>query len=472
MNINDYYFGKCKDDKWYNNYYQCGDNSDGSIFKCFSTNYRDLFSFEYYFKEFKKYIGIPRKEWNKKETTGQEVAKQYVANMVNSFLYLSKRDENNELIYELSSRGKDFERMINNDFTDNEKKLLLFIYLMNSSFKMTPRYLLKKGWNVWDCWEKVGFDENIILKDIENFINNEIENKNVSEIFNYDITWYISFYTDLSFLKLYKIATKEEKYKLHIETIADYKARKEENVIAWKYKSTNFQKPMLLDTLMIVYLSKIINFCKINDTSYIEFYEELINSYSKLYIIDKKKIKDYIFANDNVFKVIFNNAISEEDDFTERYIPVYRKENVKEIDSLLNEKIDSTSQEGVKKLEVVRSVLKKLAKEKTNYQCIFHDLNNCKYFTSKEENKNYLEIHHLVPREFSYNFEDTIEFVENYIPLCPRCHRMIHKAVDRERIVLINYLFNIRHKDLEEHGIDVTIKELYEFYKIDQNTDH
>lgn len=50
----EYYREKCKDKFWYTKYYQCGKKDDGSIFKCFSTNYRDLNSFEYYFNAFKK----------------------------------------------------------------------------------------------------------------------------------------------------------------------------------------------------------------------------------------------------------------------------------------------------------------------------------------------------------------------------------------------------------------------------------
>jgi len=217
--------------------------------------------------------------------------------------------------------------------------------------------------------------------------------------------------------------------------------------------------------LLMIYLSDIIRKCDTREISFAEFYEVLVANYSELFNVDSKKMLTFIHNNENVFKVIFKNATSEEDDFTEHYVPEYRI-NINA--PIPTEKIDSTSQEGIEKLEVVRAVLKKLAKDKSNYQCALHNLNNCTYFTSKEENKNYLEIHHLVPREFSYNFDDTIEFVENYIPLCPRCHRMIHKAVDGERISLINYLFNQRNEDLSKQNIKITIKELYEFYKIDK----
>lgn len=115
----------------------------------------------------------------------------------------------------------------------------------------------------------------------------------------------------------------------------------------------------------------------------------------------------------------------------------------------------------------MRQVLKTLAKEKSSYKCALEPLNNCRYFTSKEDNRNYLEIHHLVPREFSCDFDDTIEFVENYVPLCPHCHRLLHKAVDRERKCLISYLYHQRITELQNHNIDLTIKTLYRYYRVE-----
>ena len=92
----------------------------------------------------------------------------------------------------------------------------------------------------------------------------------------------------------------------------------------------------------------------------------------------------------------------------------------------------------------------------------------CKYFTAKESNKNYLEIHHLIPREFANDFDYPIEIIENYIALCPNCHRKIHLAVDAERKHMINILFNQRKTSLEKHGLIVDKKQLYKYYKIDE----
>lgn len=467
MNIKKYYQERCGQSDWYNKYFQCGDDGDGSIFKVFSTNYRYISSFESYFNKFKKLINIPRNEWEKKETTGQEIAKQYVVNMVESFLFISHRNANGELVYSLSTRGQDFEKMLTLNFTNEEKRLLILIYLINASFKKTPRYLLKKAYAVLDAWIDAGLSENEMKSKIEDFLINQKASNKVANIFRYDIVWLLSFYSDKEFLKLYQASTEEEIIDLKNQAVASYNNSDKINVLTWKFKSTNFSRLTLIDTFIIIYISSIIRNAQAEDLSYSEFYKSLVKSYNQIYQIETAKVLSYIFDDVSVFKVIFKNAISDDDDFTERYISEYKiRKNI----SIPNEKIDATSQEGVEKLEAVRNVLKKLAKDKSNYKCALHDINQCQYFTSKEEHRNYLEIHHLVPREFSYSFEDTIEFVENYVPLCPRCHRMIHKAEDRERIGLINYLFSQRHEELEKHNINVTLKELYEFYKIDKES--
>lgn len=466
LNILNYYLHQCEDEDWYQNYYKCGDDGDGSIFKCFSTNYRNLNSFDYYFNAFKEYIGVPRRFWDKKDTTGQEIAKQYVVNLVQSFLYSSSRDSVGDLMYNLTSRGKDFDKMLNTDFFENEQKLLTFLFIVNASFCFTPRYILKQSKLVWDKWLKSGLSVNDLKVKLIKFVKEQKDKNRVDGIFNYDIVWYLSFYSDENLLNLYQIASDTELKELKKLTVNDYKAKLKKNVLAWKYKSTNFQRPALFDTLVMLYISYSILEIAGTSTDFSTFYSQIVDDFNLLLPVDKNKVMNFIKSNDNVFGVIYANAVSEDDDFTERYVPTYRP-RVALDEAIPEEKIDTTSKEGVDKLEVVRQVLKKLAKEKSNYKCALESLNNCKYFTSKEEEKNFLEIHHFVPREFSCDFDDTIEFVENYVPLCPHCHRLLHKAVDRERQCLITYLYNQRIADLEQHHIDIDIETLYKYYRID-----
>jgi hypothetical protein len=287
-----------------------------------------------------------------------------------------------------------------------------------------------------------------------------------ADIFKYDVVWQTSFFTDDSFLKLYSTADNKSKADLQDTTINAYGKGLKNDLLAWKYKSTNFSKPTLLDTFTLLYTTICFDEHKNNNETFELFIQGIVKDFAEIYQIDIEKVLKFIFKHYDMFKIIFENFISLDDDFTERFVAPYKTREIKTI--ILTEKIDTTSKDGIEKLEIVREVLKKLAKEKSQYKCALADIKGCRYFTSKDDNKNYLEIHHLVPREFAYEFDDTIEFVENYIPLCPHCHRMLHKAVDRERKDLIYYLFNQRIGELKKHNINIDIKGLYEFYKIDE----
>lgn len=48
--------------------------------------------------------------------------------------------------------------------------------------------------------------------------------------------------------------------------------------------------------------------------------------------------------------------------------------------------------------------------------------------------------------------------------LCPNCHRKIHLAVDRERSHLLKSLLNKRKTALENDGLIIKEKDLFEYY--------
>ena len=104
----------------------------------------------------------------------------------------------------------------------------------------------------------------------------------------------------------------------------------------------------------------------------------------------------------------------------------------------------------------------------TGYKCVLEECEMCKYFTAKENNKNYLEIHHLIPREFANDFDAPIEILSNYVALCPYCHRMLHFAVDRKRIPALFYLLNKRKEELAKHGINIDIDFLKLLYNVEE----
>ena len=144
-----------------------------------------------------------------------------------------------------------------------------------------------------------------------------------------------------------------------------------------------------------------------------------------------------------------------------------REKEINEADINLEEKIDDTDVNSVEKYNKVSTVLKKLAKTNSNYRCELEDFYGCQYFTSKESHKNYVEVHHLIPRAVGNDFENSIEVVENYVTLCPHCHRLIHLGEDVERKPALHNLYIRRKELLREKGLDISEKELNEYYLIE-----
>lgn len=466
ITVSEYYKKQCNNKAWYDKFYKNEDGYYGTIFNFLGTNYRTINQFEYYFVNFKNYIDLPRNLWPVKETTGQEIAKQYTANLTSTELYISRRNLEGELIYQLTKKGETFNEMLTLNFTEYELKILIFLLILNGSFRRIPRYILKKTEKVLTSLEENNLKIEDLISDIKQFLVETKHNTTVKHIFDYDCVWYLTFYADDVFIDLFNIASPEDKKVLKERTKSAYSAKDKTNVLSWKYKGTNNSRWTTWDNFLMIYLTHYIEKFSIDKYDYEIFFDNILIKYNEIRPINITKITNYIKANKSVFKVIFNSVISKEDDYTEVYIHDYKP---RELDNLYIEessKIDSTSEEGIYKLNVIREVYKKMAKQQSNYKCALESINMCNYFTSKEEEKNYLEIHHFIPREFSYEFEDTIEVLENYVPLCPRCHTMIHRATDRERIGLINFLYSTKNDKLREKKLDIELETIYEYYGI------
>ena len=67
------------------------------------------------------------------------------------------------------------------------------------------------------------------------------------------------------------------------------------------------------------------------------------------------------------------------------------------------------------------------AKHRSGWKCCYDSSHET--FVSENEHKNFVEGHHLIPMQHQCDFEYTIDFADNIIPLCPTCHRRIHFAI-------------------------------------------
>lgn len=104
------------------------------------------------------------------------------------------------------------------------------------------------------------------------------------------------------------------------------------------------------------------------------------------------------------------------------------------------------------------------AKINNSWKCEYNS--NHETFTNITDNHPYIEAHHLIPMASQDYFDNTIDFADNIICLCPTCHNKIHRAVLNERKAMIQNLFKSRKDKYTNYGIDIDEKTLLTLYGI------
>ncbi len=85
---------------------------------------------------------------------------------------------------------------------------------------------------------------------------------------------------------------------------------------------------------------------------------------------------------------------------------------------------------------------------------------NHEHITFISNETNYVEGHHIIPMFQQKNYEFNLDDVDNIISLCPNCHREIHSADDKNKI--INALYKLNQKYIKSNNI--CINDLYKMY--------
>lgn len=454
------YESKCNNADWNNKYSSIGVNGYGAMFKILNTNFRSLETFvESSYKFYKQTFRVPRKEWETSSNTGQEKSKQYVVRMLQGKLFSKNKD-----YFYPTAKGKVM-YSLQSGFTQYEMWVISFMLLLDGYFDYKKDYFITETTNVMRNFILAGFNVDEIIGFAKKFIVDRPKNK--IDILNYDYVYLDSFYGDIDLLKIYQLSSEKEKRVLKDRVIEQFENQDNSSVIFRKLKNGGAMTTNTLwsNAVILVLLNSVVNLktgeCK--NLSFEEFFNKIIESYSMLVVdFDSVKIKAFIGKQRNIFLAIYNNllGIDEIDNIPEDTTGKIITES---------KAIDETDAEGQSKQRQVSSILKRMAKEQTNYHCAGEDCFRCEthYFTAKESDKNYLEIHHLIPHEFGNDFENSIEILENYIPLCPHCHRLLHFGTDRERKPLLNLLFNLRKKGLKDNGLEIDVKQLEQYYHFD-----
>ncbi|PFV93055.1 hypothetical protein COL08_22950 [Priestia megaterium] len=91
--------------------------------------------------------------------------------------------------------------------------------------------------------------------------------------------------------------------------------------------------------------------------------------------------------------------------------------------------------------------------------------NHHQYFISKFNFNNYVEAHHLIPMKYQQEFDCSLDVYANIVSLCLVCHKQLHYGLFEEKKELLSKLFTDRKDRLLASGIDITINDLYGYYR-------
>lgn len=392
----------------------------------------------------------------------------------------------NQRTYYKTKKGEILEN-IPEDFSKEERWIIIYLLLVDAYFSNVPNYILKRTEEV--------FEDFIVYQNSEVEINNMLKDfiekakvQNIENLFRHDYIYYDTFhkpFKEYDFLSNYVNSSLEEKEELYCYIISNYKDLQfmgktgvsydtndllldfHYDVFSKKYKTGGvFSKNMLLDNAKILYLSNYIN--KNNFRDFVEYIHGVVCKYSEIESIDCEKIYQFIFQYKDIFELCYINIFNP--DYFDNIIISDDNVSIEDEEKIIEQVQDTALMETIEEIKKVSSILKKKALERANYRCELEDYCDCAphYFTNKKTGKNYVELHHLIPREFSNDFEKSIEQIENYVSLCPRCHRFIHFAVDRERKAALHNLYLKRIGSLNLKGINIDENQLKSYYRIEE----
>ena len=460
MKLLDLYIEKNNDVEWFEKHYSTGKKGYGKIFGYTTTNFRTQDSFIDQFSKFEKVEGISTKNWPQQSKHGQKVDKQRTANMLAAKLFKKQEDKEGEnkkeFLYYKTKKGELYKKFIeeSNVFTDDDIWLLNYVFLLTGHYSNTKNHI----------YEKVKFLSNRFIENIDlinleklhNLLIESISSDNREKLLKTDGLYLMSFYTSWEFLEIYFNSSEKEKNELKDYVLNNLQENNDKCVLSKKFKNSgNYSFTTAKDEFLVFNKTLLLMNKESKD----------VNLAIENFLT--KNIIDFIDRHDKeeeIIKNIFLDFFSIEEIIEETPVSFIFEE-----ETMPQAYIDDTTKIGKKEANSIFTAKKKQVKILSNYKCDLEYLNNCKYFTSKATKENYLEVHHIIPKEFRNEFENSIEVFANYASLCPHCHSLLHKGVDREKIQSLNFLFNNREQRLHALNLNIDLEKLYEFYKIDSD---
>ncbi|AXK51618.1 HNH endonuclease [Spiroplasma alleghenense] len=455
------YCNKITNDELLNKRYTSSSEKEGfyigKFYSFINTNYRNLMSFGKAFREFESVEGIDRLKWPKKEKSNQEIHKQYKNPMVWTRLF-----EGNQNTFKKTLKGDLFKQVWDSNFSNDEKWILALLLLLDSNLQNKYQYFKSFYEEFLNLVSWLNLDREIIFIEIrELFMSSNFE----KDILASDLFILNTFYKDKDFLKIFFNSTSAEKeeFKNHIFKNFSKKDSKQ-CFISNKFFSTKFHINSIKDELKILYYSNLISLELLKNNEDIKF--DFISEYCRNFNLNDLKMLNFIKENLFTIKTILKNGFSNSSKFEKE------EEAICDLKSLVLGDDEPQEKEVFATYINLRSPSKRFEKLKpfvrklNNYKCFFENINKCWYFPEKKEGNNYVEIHHLIPREFSGNFGYSIEVAANYVSLCPNCHRMLHIGKSDFKKEYIKLLYLDRKNRLKKCKLDISLTELEDLYFI------
>lgn len=450
---------------WFESHSSLAKGAFGRMFEYTNTNFRRQKAFVDQFKKFLEIENKSREEWTKQEHHKQELDKHRVVNMIQSKFF--KQDTNG--LYSRTAKGRSYNEFIDSEPSEAEGWLVNYIYLLNGYYTNRKNYIIYRVRE--DLLGHLLSVDGLTKELLVNSVKKLLETNSLQDALLCDFFYLHSFYDDSDFLISYLRSSDSEKKEL-----ADYIHKNIQTsnfvcCISKKYKpGGNFNHNMLIDESKVFLLT--ILFLEYKDPSPDKLFNFFVDSFDiNITKIDKESVLKNLDENKEIFYPIFAEVLEIEDVEPDITDAVVDEKIVSKVGKdIAEDYIDETSESGKQEIKAIYNIRKRQARIQGGFKCALEKINNCKpvYFTAKATGKNYLELHHLIPREFRNDFSYSIEVLANYVTLCPRCHRQIHLAVDRERKHLINSLFDDRKNRLDTVGLTMDLKNIYGYYKINE----
>lgn len=83
----------------------------------------------------------------------------------------------------------------------------------------------------------------------------------------------------------------------------------------------------------------------------------------------------------------------------------------------------------------------------------------------RKNGKPYTEPHHLIPISKYRDFDYSVDVMENIVSLCSHCHNLLHYGRLEDKKPVLRKLYEERVDALHTVGLDITLEQLYEYYK-------